>query len=596
MTSETEIIKAIFSLVKEGLRISPSASSPPSDAQRKKNECLQKLNQQFAEILCISIDTLKSALENEKTPSAFIKSLLIEFLKTGDISQKHSLHQIAHALSETLDEDSKNSEDTRASQFFKPNRHTAEGIEAWANTVKQRLLADILFSSRHTRPEMRSPTVLCRLKSEYDAVPQQNYVYRGESASYGYTINGRTFTTDTLIESQLKQYKQQSPHQLPMRVLDLGPALGRTLNSINQKYPGRVECHGLDAQEPPRDNPLYHQGNVEDLSYLAFPSSAYQNPLSSSLKFQVIFTSMLFMHLVDPAGALIQAFDRLEENGILVTDHFSLPGYEGYVSNMIDFLRQQGHVIIADTLFNGITGFIIQKTSADQKLNLSLVSFLDNVDRERMRYTPIHECLKPDNYKGPALERAQNVIFAQIQKLNIVPIIDEFKDLISLINSQAYKDLSIQEKYFALLGVAVKNFTLNPKVFCDLENLTHKIKIPGIQDCLRVLDRQPLIGLFDLDRPNNFPFRVLELDQKLSVVKYVLYRDIAHLGRREIERDILSQMGHQSSKDALFFWENECNYTEKSLPRSLNFDSFTKQPSMDQEAASSPAHAFRSSN
>lgn len=109
-------------------------------------------------------------------------------------------------------------------------------------------------------------------------------------------------------------------------VLDLGCGVGTFLQSLKKRF-NNVEVLGISAADfrPTRfntqgvevPNSEYVVANLENLN---------QIPALQGRKFDLIVSSMTFRHLSDPLGVLCQAYDLLNENGILIVDQFCLNG------------------------------------------------------------------------------------------------------------------------------------------------------------------------------------------------------------------------------------------------------------------------------
>ena len=530
---ETELVQAMLFLVKEALKVSDHKD------ESEVNAWLFEFNEHLAEILQVLLNDLEDGLKIEKK--------LINFLKTGSVSQKRALFRTVNFILECQD--------------------LPEEIKISLSKVKQWLLLKILFGSKDTALEVRSSEARQMLQRNYEESSQASvsYFFYGDDSSYNYTINGIVINTHFLIESLLSQYRFQPP----LRVIDLGAAYAATVTAINENtnFIGRVECHGLDACVRDKDMKFYHQGNVETFSYPLEPSSQFHNPLDPTLKFQLIFTRNLFMHLVDPAGALTQAFDRLEVGGILIVDQFTLRGCKRYLNSIIVFLRDQGVRILADTSRNQIMGLMIQKTRADQVLELPILPACMFLSDDRMSYKPIEDLVRFDNHE-PAFRRGKNFVTSKIKELDISFIVEKFDDIRSLIKSSCYKNLPINKKYFAILGVTAKH--LNQEEFSMLEErlFVEVLKSSSTYSAACLIKQAgDFAALFNCLQNIKFTSRLQGLNdrQQMELIQYLSYRDILSLGRREADHETLRQMGCYNYEDKKFYWENPHDDREYTL-------------------------------
>lgn len=175
----------------------------------------------------------------------------------------------------------------------------------------------------------------------YRTFGKKEYFYRG---SY-HTISS------TLLFLAYSKIKKQ------FNVLDIGTGNGELLHFINRRFP-HIQVTGLSAKEMREDIHIpdhqYILGNAEQLMKI---------PLINNKKFACIVSSNTFLHLLDPLGAIIEAYEALEDDGILMIDNFSLPGLKNLGEKLFSYLRSQGYHVDSSGAFDFDIGCIfIRKT------------------------------------------------------------------------------------------------------------------------------------------------------------------------------------------------------------------------------------------
>lgn len=144
-----------------------------------------------------------------------------------------------------------------------------------------------------------------------------------------------------LIDSKsiLTQINQQKPN---FSVLDIGCGNGKFLENIKKLYPqatvvGISACDMRSAEQKAIHTSLqieYIVGNAEHL--LTIPALANK-------KFDAIFSRYTFCHFKDPLLAVVQAYEFLANEGIFVTNHFTVPGLNKYLYSLSKYLNQNGY-------------------------------------------------------------------------------------------------------------------------------------------------------------------------------------------------------------------------------------------------------------
>jgi len=140
------------------------------------------------------------------------------------------------------------------------------------------------------------------------------------------------------------------------QLLELGCGCGRIFRSILQNFSTYFDGIAVDAKRPTALNePQYVIGNAEMISEI---------PQLHDRRFKVIFSRATFRHFVDPLRAVIEAYEKLEKDGILLIDQVIFPGLHGYEKTLLFWLNTNGYIAYADvSIKRGVFNhFMIIKT------------------------------------------------------------------------------------------------------------------------------------------------------------------------------------------------------------------------------------------
>jgi len=146
------------------------------------------------------------------------------------------------------------------------------------------------------------------------------------------------------------------------QLLELGCGCGRIFRSILQNFSAYFDGIAVDAKKPTAlSESQYVIGNAEMISEIP---ELYDN------KFKVIFSRATFRHFVDPLRAIIDAYEKLEEGGILLIDQVIFSGLHGYEKALLHWLNTNGYIAFADvSMQRGVFNhFMIIKTKEQLEL------------------------------------------------------------------------------------------------------------------------------------------------------------------------------------------------------------------------------------
>ncbi len=203
----------------------------------------------------------------------------------------------------------------------------------------------------------------------YRSFGKKEYAYRGKY----HTISS------TLLFLAYSKLKKQ------FDVLDIGTGNGDLLHFINRRFP-HIQAIGLSAREMRENTHIpdhqYILGNAENLMKVSFINIK---------KFACIVSFNTFLHFLDPLGAIIEAYETLEDGGILMIDNFSLPGLKDLGERLFSYLRSQGYQVDSSGAYDYDIGCIfIRKTIPHLIFPVSYAfndgAFLYTADQELLNF------------------------------------------------------------------------------------------------------------------------------------------------------------------------------------------------------------------
>ncbi|KTD83135.1 methyltransferase domain-containing protein [Legionella waltersii] len=365
---------------------------------------------------------------------------------------------------------------------------------------------------------------------------EYNLQFRG-AESYEFKVSGLSINTRDIFYS-LEEKSDKSTE------LDLGTGNDVfILNNIDKN----VNCYGINASQYKYISDLtneqisylkshYIQGNIESL---------YDINDISNINFDCIFSRNTFRYLTDPAGAIIQAYEKLKLNGKLLVDTFDLPGAEGFLHSIIEDLKKQGYRVVSQCKGN-ITSFVIQKTEGHEHLQLpikySKVSkgIWDNLVAT---YQPL-DLLKKDDFSKD-YQNGIEVVKNKINRLNLHSILTQLNvnKLEELMQNEAFVKCDPELKYLLILDVVGK--IINCQDISQFENETissmvgrHNItKIMGIYQYIKYVENNVVCSLFEQNQ-----FKDLDLEEQIALLKIAALFDLTRIGRNDLDKKTLSAM------------------------------------------------------
>ncbi len=143
-------------------------------------------------------------------------------------------------------------------------------------------------------------------------------------------------------------------------LLDIGTARGGILSHYREQF--NINAIGISL----------HKYRDEDENYIVGDAHNLDKLLRADQKFDLILGFKVYMHMVDPWGALISAYSRLKPNGFLIADAIPLRS-NIQVGFILNFLKENGVELYANNTFfsNELNVLILKKTTESLRLPLN---------------------------------------------------------------------------------------------------------------------------------------------------------------------------------------------------------------------------------
>ena len=282
---------------------------------------------------------------------------------------------------------------------------------------------------------------------------KKGYVWEGSSDySFEYAEGVQLDTEQLIKEAALKR---------DITVLDIGTSNGAFITAhdtaINKglKYKHQVVVYGISAtdERSPVDNLIpnekYLTGNAE---YLEAPGYGAFEPIVTH-QFDYIFSSKTFMHLVDPVAAIVQAYNKLKADGVLVIDAFTLKGCAGRLQDIVTHLRKEGHCIAVslNDQSGAIEQFCIKKTNKTLEFPLEY-------DEKELRYLPSPKLAKDTRSNLEKIVTARTLLDNLLEYSGLA-LYKGFNSLETLLKSPNYLKLTHEQQEYCILYVVAKELS-----------------------------------------------------------------------------------------------------------------------------------------
>ncbi len=199
-------------------------------------------------------------------------------------------------------------------------------------------------------------------------------------------------------------------------MMDIGCGRGAFLAAMRARNPNLTPI-GLtlfDYQNPYKLGPGYIVGNADLLfDRRGYPN--YQQVPFQPLSIDIITSQKTFMHLSDPAMALIQAYHALKIGGILLIDEFTLPGLETRYGDFIHALREKGYQVSATYHRDKIISFAIVKSKPELVLPIQYLPKPARSQQAQYRYIHVESVRPITQFDDDTLKSCQIDVYSWIQ-------------------------------------------------------------------------------------------------------------------------------------------------------------------------------------
>jgi len=396
----------------------------------------------------------------------------------------------------------------------------------------------------YVNPAQRPPALQAAINDEFAIIKQlkgDGYISTGDRAScYGFVFYGmHRLDSDMVLDKAVEQGKC-------LTVCDVGAgAFGFERHNLS-RYGEKVINVGITATSFGTDSSTAHVigQNAEYLSSVFTPE-----------QFDFIFSRLTYIHLVDPVGAIIEAYKTLKPGGKLFIDSFYIRGCERYLSAILDHLKEQGYrvsglcekeYLYAEEVAR-MVNFIIQKTP--EKPELVFPVSYGEIDRYyRVHYHPGSVLLQASPVAenlSLLYQKGMNIIEAKIQeKCKHADLILQCRQLPELFANPVFQTLDKLQKYLLILGLvaamnkdyaniqarseqeAQNNKLYDMAYFCQVKSFTFEIYYSQLC-CLQYRDM----------------FKQLSTQQQIMLLEHVAASNIIRFARADINQQELMQSG-----------------------------------------------------
>lgn len=171
------------------------------------------------------------------------------------------------------------------------------------------------------------------------------------------------------IKNKINKIKEKNLEKNPLKILDLGTGNGRFLLSLENEFFKKVDVKGISAFDT--RNQLESKSDLESLNGRYFVGNSqklFEIEGIEKESFDVIVSSCMLRHSIDPIKDLMNAYEALKVGGEMLVDHFAIRGLE--TSEFDEMLKKIGYVYELKILTGSIDYFWIKKTK--DRLNLPI--------------------------------------------------------------------------------------------------------------------------------------------------------------------------------------------------------------------------------
>lgn len=207
-------------------------------------------------------------------------------------------------------------------------------------------------------------------------------------------------------------------------LLDIGTGVGAVLNSYRDDF--KINATGISLHKYKKADENYIIGDAHNLDKL----------LRKNKKFDLILGFKVYMHMVDPWGALVSAYDKLKSGGFLIIDTIPLE-CNTEVCSILNFLKEQKVELYASRLQqrnshfgqNALNMLILKKTTESLNLPLQYQEQLSGITECAQYESTINFNYSFANYSEYNPNQPPNII---INELCLLFGIEHFSDIFTM--------------------------------------------------------------------------------------------------------------------------------------------------------------------
>lgn len=288
-----------------------------------------------------------------------------------------------------------------------------------------------------------------------------SYIFTG-AHTYAFSINELVISSDLILDTMTQQKAETEVLKNPLQVLDEGAGDFSFVKYNQEKYNGKVEVFGIAANDNYREE---SERSVD--KYHVLGNAEYLSDIFGKNKFDYIFSSMMYRHLFDPVGSIIEAYKTLKPGGVLMIDQFYIRGCEPFIKNIIYYLKKSGYAVIAGLGRNTVETFVIKKPSDGTKPELKFPVLFHAIEGGKVIYKPTVVLLRFDMHACLEEERkwytdGAKVMIENAAKLNN-DLLNRCNSLPELFSDSEYDLLEAQQKHLFILAVTAKSLTFDDR-------------------------------------------------------------------------------------------------------------------------------------
>lgn len=372
----------------------------------------------------------------------------------------------------------------------------------------------------------RNPQVLKCIDEKFSRINPESwegYMFLGDT-TYSLKLFFYRCQIENIIRSMINENRGQ------VIICDIGAGFNKFNRSNNALFTDKICSYALSAHLFTQPSNYYRIKNAE----------LFNQAFEENIQFNLIVSSVTFVHFVDPIGALVDTYLKLKVGGVLIVDRFDVRGCGPYLDYIIRYLQDYGFNVSGNVSGETIESFIIKKTLNKPVLTLPIL--FKEINEGMVVYQPNSNLKKYSslmNINQDYLHAGVQVIEKMVQNKSRMQACMECHCLEELLESPRYHSLNLQQKNLMLLYI---NSRETVDINLLMNHLYHQLRNHGGgYFCYRMLVSGECNLLFSLSSCAGF--RALSCDVKRDLIKYAAILDIVDYGKHEFNTEYLQKSG-----------------------------------------------------